>query len=101
MSYSPSMSYSVVASSRFRPQARTLAKQHPKDFPGLFDLALEILRVDPLGTSRRSRVLKLTRIAPGKGQYRLRLRRYRFRYDVRGRTVELLFCGLRREDTYK
>ncbi len=95
------MSYAVVPSSRFRRQARTLAKQHPKDFPGLYDLALEILRVDPLNTRRRRRILKLTRIAPGKGQYRLRLRRYRFRYDVRGRTVELLFCGLRREDTYK
>jgi len=95
------MSYSVVPSARFRRQARALAKQHPKEFPELYDLALDILRVDPLNTIRKSRILKLVGISPGKGQYRLRLRRYRFRYDVRGKTVELLFCGLRREDTYR
>lgn len=95
------MSYSVVPTARFRRQARALAKQHPKEFPELYDLALETLRIDPLNTNRRNRILKLTRVSPGRGQYRLKLRRYRFRYDVEGRTVQLVFCGLRREDTYK
>jgi hypothetical protein len=37
---------------------------------------------------------------PGQGQYRLRLGRFRFRYDIAGHEVALLYCGLRREDTY-
>ena len=37
----------------------------------------------------------------GEGQYRLRLGRFRFRYDIAGREVRLLYCGLRREDTYR
>lgn len=32
----------------------------------------------------------------GKGQYRLRSGRFRFRYDVAEREVVLLYCGLRR-----
>jgi mRNA-degrading endonuclease RelE of RelBE toxin-antitoxin system len=35
------------------------------------------------------------------GQYRLRLGRFRFRYDIEGRMVVLYYCGLRREDTYR
>jgi hypothetical protein len=34
------------------------------------------------------------------GQYRLRLARFRFRYDIAGRVVTLVACNLRREDTY-
>ncbi|MBZ5625447.1 MAG: hypothetical protein LAQ69_43140 [Acidobacteriia bacterium] len=32
------------------------------------------------------------------GQYRLRLDRFRFRYDIAGRVVTLVACSLRRED---
>jgi hypothetical protein len=32
--------------------------------------------------------------------YRLRSGRFRFRYDIAEREVVLLYCGLRREDTY-
>jgi len=37
----------------------------------------------------------------GEGQYRLRLGRWRFRYDIEGRQVWLRYCGLRREETYR
>lgn len=95
------MAFSVEPTKRFQRQARALTKQHPSEFPELYDLALQILRADPLNTSRSNRILKLTGTTPGRGEYRLRLRRYRFRYDVEGSTVVLSFCGLRREDTYK
>jgi hypothetical protein len=44
---------------------------------------------------------KLQGVKAGEGQYRLRLQRWRFRYDVWGQEVELNYCGLRREDTYR
>ena len=44
--------------------------------------------------------IKLARVPAGEGQYRLRSGRFRFRYDIAGREVVLLYCGLRREDTY-
>lgn len=43
----------------------------------------------------------LVEVAAGDDQWRLRLRRFRFRYDAEGRTVTLRYCGLRREDTYR
>lgn len=95
------MAFSVEPTKRFQRQARALTKQYPSEFPQLYDLAFEILRTDPLNTKRKYRVLKLRHISPGDGQYRLRLRRYRFRYDVEGSTVVLSFCDLRREDTHK
>jgi mRNA-degrading endonuclease RelE of RelBE toxin-antitoxin system len=48
----------------------------------------------------KHRIKKLTNVPAGEGQYRLRSGRFRFRYDVAGREVVLLYCGLRREDTY-
>jgi mRNA-degrading endonuclease RelE of RelBE toxin-antitoxin system len=39
------------------------------------------------------------RCPSGEGQYRLRLRRFRIRYDVVDREVVLLDISLRREDT--
>lgn len=95
------MSFSIVPTTRFRRQARALRKKHPKEFSDLFDLARDILAIDPLNKNRRHNILKLTDTPTGQGQYRLRLRRFRFRYDVEGKTVYLLYCGLRREDTYK
>ncbi len=41
-------------------------------------------------------------VSPGEGgQHRLRLGRFRFRYDIERREVILYYCGLRREDTYR
>lgn len=65
--------------------------------------AIEILTEDPYNISRRHPIRKLTGVVAGDGQYRLRLRRFRFRYDIDGpsRTVYLKACSLRREDTYR
>ena len=40
-------------------------------------------------------------MAPGDGQYRLRIQRFRFRYDIKDRLVALAACSLRREDSYQ
>ena len=67
----------------------------------LLDHALAILEIDPLNNMRKHSIGKLSDVRPGDGQYRLRLGRWRFRYDVSGSNVTLRYCGLRREDAYR
>jgi mRNA-degrading endonuclease RelE of RelBE toxin-antitoxin system len=90
----------VLTVPAFERLARRLADQHP-EFPRLLAGAIETLEVDPHNVSRRHAILKLKGVPAGEGQYRLRVGRFRFRYDVTGRDVLLLYCGLRREDTYR
>ena len=94
-----SIDFTVLLSSHFERLAKRLAKQH-QDFPASFKKAVEILRSDPFNQSGKYAILKLTGEQAGIGQWRLRIGRLRFRYDVVGRTVELKYCGLRRENTY-
>jgi mRNA-degrading endonuclease RelE of RelBE toxin-antitoxin system len=51
-------------------------------------------------SSRRYPIRKLKSVLAGEGQYRLRSGRFRFRYDIADDEVVLLYCGLRKEDTY-
>jgi hypothetical protein len=91
--------WAVVATPQFSRLARRLTRQHP-EFAELYRSALAILAEDPANVSRSHPIRKLTDVPPGQGQFRLRLRRFRIRYDVEGRTVLLKQCGLRREDSY-
>ena len=93
-------SFSITYSPRFRRAASSLIKHHP-DFVELLVLAVETLRTDPTNATRRYRIKHLAGTRKGPREYRLRLRQFRFLYDVEGKKVELVFCGLRREDTYK
>jgi len=89
---------------RTTPQFERLLKkltQHHPDLPDRFAEAIEILQTDPYNSTRSYPIKKLQGIKAGEGQYRLRLIRWRFRYDIWGREVELNYCGLRREDTYR
>jgi hypothetical protein len=80
---------------------RRLTDKHP-EFPRLLAEALDILEADPYNLSRKHNIRKLKGVASGEGgQYRLALRRFRFRYDIEGDEVVLYYCGLRREDTYR
>ena len=94
--------FTVLTTPRFDRLLKKLAGQHPTEASAMFAQALEILKTDPYNRSRRYPITKLEGIAPGEGQYRLKLRRWRFRYDIWSdrKEVELNFCGLRREDTY-
>ncbi len=93
--------FSVRTVPQFDRLLRRLNKQH-SELPQLYAEALRILETDPLNLSRQHNIKKLTGIGPGEGgQYRLALRRFRFRYDISGREIVLYYCGLRREDTYR
>ena len=89
----------VRTNAHFDRLARALQKQHA-DFPDHLSQAIEILSTDPYNRTKAHGIKKLTGVDRGDGQYRLRSGRFRFRYDVYGKDVVLVYCGLRREDTY-
>jgi Magnesium chelatase, subunit ChlI len=76
-----------------------LDRQHP-ELADVYAEALTILRTDPYNRSRQHDSLNLKGLSPCEGgQYRLRLGRFRYRYDIERHEVILYYCGLRREDT--
>ena len=91
--------FTVLVTPHFERLAKRLAKQQP-DFPKQFQKALAVLKTDPYNLSAKHAILKLTAEQADNGQWRLRVGRLRFRYDIVEQTVELKYCGLRRENTY-
>jgi mRNA-degrading endonuclease RelE of RelBE toxin-antitoxin system len=91
----------VHATSRFDRMARALRSKHPGIFTDCLEAMATILHEDPLNRNRRYDIKKLHGVASGEGQCRLRIGRFRFRYDIKGREVVIHRCGLRREDTYE
>jgi mRNA-degrading endonuclease RelE of RelBE toxin-antitoxin system len=91
--------YSVVTTSHFDRLMKKLAPKHP-ELVQRFEEAITDLSSDPYNKSRSYPIKKLVGVSAGEGQYRLRSGRFRFRYDIEGQEVVLLYCGLRREDTY-
>jgi mRNA-degrading endonuclease RelE of RelBE toxin-antitoxin system len=79
---------------------RKLNKRH-RDFINQYETASNILSSDPYKHTRSHQIKKLETIPAGEGAWRLRLGRWRFRYDIWERQVELSYCGLRREETHK
>ena len=92
--------FSVLTTPHFDRLFRKLQKRHA-DLLAQYREALTILQVDPYNRRHTYAIKKLIGVEPGEGQYRLRLGRWRFRYDIRGQEVILHYCGLRREDTYR
>ncbi len=91
--------FSVRTVPSYERLSNKLHKAH-RDFDAVETSAAAILGSDPYNRSRQHHIKKLRDIAPGDGQYRLSLGRWRFRYDIIDRVVLLTYCGLRREDTY-
>jgi hypothetical protein len=93
-------SFSVRTTTHFDRLIKSLARRNP-ELVDRYAEAIDILTTDPYNRSRTHDILKLHDVAFGDGHYRLRLGRWRFRYDITGREVVLHYCGLRREDTYR
>jgi mRNA-degrading endonuclease RelE of RelBE toxin-antitoxin system len=91
--------YAVVTAAHFDRLLKKLVPKHP-DLVERFEEALGILSLDPHNKSHKYPIKKLKEVSAGDGQYRLRSGRFRFRYDIAEHDVVLLYCGLRREDTY-
>ncbi len=90
----------VRTTPRFDRLLRSLQKQH-HEIVDRYAEAIRILEVDPYNVSRTHNMKKLEGVPSREGQYRLTLRRWRFRYDIIRQDVVLHYCGLRREDTYR
>jgi mRNA-degrading endonuclease RelE of RelBE toxin-antitoxin system len=92
--------FRVRSTARFDRLVKTHGKQR-REFSQIFEDALTILEEDPLDRTRTHHIRKLAIVRTGEGQYRPRIGRWRFRYDVSDAEVTLRYCGLRREDTYR
>ncbi|MGH6918179.1 MAG: hypothetical protein ACREJ0_10800 [Geminicoccaceae bacterium] len=92
--------FRVRSTARFDRLVKTRSKRH-REFTQILADALAVLEEDPLNRTRTHQVKKLANVKTGEGQYRLRLGRWRFRYDVADAEVTLRYCGLRRENTYR
>jgi hypothetical protein len=67
--------FRVGSTARFDRLAKANLKRH-REFAHVFDRALAILEEDPLNSTRKHPVGKLSDVKPGAGQYRLRLGRW-------------------------
>ena len=92
--------FSVHTTPHFERLARKLLKGHAELREVLREVRA-VLEADPYNASRKHPIKKLVAVDPGEGQWRLRAGRFRFRYDVSGQEVWLLYCGLRSERTYR
>ena len=91
--------FDVRTTAHFERALKKLARAHPQ-LRDEYRAFLTITRTDPYNRTRRYPIKKLEGVRAGEGQYRIRMRRFRFIYDVEGQTVFFKACGLRREDAY-
>jgi mRNA-degrading endonuclease RelE of RelBE toxin-antitoxin system len=84
--------YSVRTSAHFDRLMKKLAPKH-LDLVERFEDVIAIISADPFNKTRMHPIKKLHDLPAGDGQYRIRTGRFRFRYDVDGRAVVLLYCG--------
>ena len=92
--------FTVLTSPHFERLFRALRKKHPVLDTLRADI-VSVLSSDPYNRLGTHPIKKLTAVKKGEGQYLLRLKRFRFRYDIDENEVLLKRCDLRREDTYK
>ena len=89
----------VVSSSQFDRQIKKLQQQHA-DIVASYEESIAVLKTDPHNTSRTHPIKKLSDIPFGDGQWRIKIGRYRIRYDTDGQTV--ILCHIRdRKDVYR
>ena len=91
--------FAVRTTSRFERTFDKLVRQH-RELAGYYAHVVQVLQTDPYNQSRSHPIKKLTDVPAGDGQYRIRIGRFRFRYDIDGQVVWLKACSLRREETY-
>jgi mRNA-degrading endonuclease RelE of RelBE toxin-antitoxin system len=89
-------SFHIHVSSRFHREAQKLLRQHP-ELTDALEGVREVLRVDPTNHSGEHDITKLTGVAQGEGQWRIRVGHYRLRYDITSRDVVLYSFRHRRE----
>ncbi len=88
--------FRVVTTPAFEREFRKASKGNAALLDALEEL-LAILREDPHNRSGQHKIKKLVGLKPGDGQWRIRSREYRLRYDIFGEEVVLHSFRHRRE----
>lgn len=81
---------------------RELKKFFKKDksIVSIFEIVAEILRNDPINQSKKYEIKKLIDVKQSEGQWRIRQRNCRVRYDIFGNKV-IIHSIRNRRDSYK
>jgi mRNA-degrading endonuclease RelE of RelBE toxin-antitoxin system len=90
--------FRVLTTPAFEREFRAVARTNAALVRALEEL-IEILGNEPHNRSRRHQIKKLAGLKPGEGQWRVRWRDYRLRYDIFGREV-VLHSFRHRKDAY-
>ncbi|HZV88333.1 MAG TPA: type II toxin-antitoxin system RelE/ParE family toxin [Candidatus Binatus sp.] len=90
--------FRVVTTPSFEREFRKLSQRNAKLLEALEEL-IAILVEDPHGRTGQHPIKKLEGLKPGEGQWRVRWREYRLRYDVFGNEV-VLHSFRHRRDAY-
>ena len=93
-------SFAVFTTARFDREFRKLVKRHPELVP-IVERVVQIVGADPFNKSLTLPIRKLVGVPPGEGQFRVRIGRFRFRYDLEEQNVYLKGCAMRSETTYR
>ncbi|HLG14650.1 MAG TPA: type II toxin-antitoxin system RelE/ParE family toxin [Blastocatellia bacterium] len=90
--------FRMLATPPFERDVRKRLKRNPKLLIQVEEV-LAILRKDPYNTTGHFNIKKLTAVAPGEGQWRIRLGDYRVRYDIFANDV-VLYSFRHRKESY-
>jgi mRNA-degrading endonuclease RelE of RelBE toxin-antitoxin system len=91
-------SFRVLTTPGCERDLRAISRGRPSAVDAMETL-LAILRYDPYNRSRRYQIKKLTGYETGEGQWRIRWKEYRLRYDILGSDV-LLYSFRHRKEAY-
>jgi mRNA-degrading endonuclease RelE of RelBE toxin-antitoxin system len=90
--------FRVITTPAFEREFRAISKKGSTLVRALEEL-VAILRDDPQNRGGQHKIKKLTGLKPGEGQWRVRWRDYRLRYDIFGSEV-VLHSFRHRKDAY-
>jgi mRNA-degrading endonuclease RelE of RelBE toxin-antitoxin system len=90
--------YRILVTSLFERDVRRQIKKDPRVAKEIENLK-EILAVDPYNLTKRFDIKKFKGIKPGDGQFRIRVKHWRLRYDIFGHDV-VLYAFRHRRDIY-
>ncbi len=91
--------FRIIVTAGLARSLRKLTRKHP-EIVEVYQAALEALQADPTNLTRTHDIKKLTGVRAGDGQWRIRVRQYRLRYDINGVTVTLQSIN-DRKDAYR
>jgi mRNA-degrading endonuclease RelE of RelBE toxin-antitoxin system len=94
-----SASFPVLSTPAFEREFRDISKKNPALIGALEEL-IQVIREDPHNRSGRHKIKKLGGLPTGEGQWRIRWKDYRLRYDTVSHEV-ILHSFRHRRDAYQ